>query len=41
MYASLQLGDLHVNAKGAKMAPLIDAGERCFYTFAEATKPSN
>ena len=45
MYASMYLGDVHTNAKGAKMAPLSDAGEKCFYTFAEATKapfgPSN
>ena len=45
MYSSLHLGDVHTNAKGAKMAPLSDAGEKCFYTFAEATKapfgPSN
>jgi hypothetical protein len=26
-YASLHLGDVHVNAKGARMAPLTDAGE--------------
>jgi hypothetical protein len=37
-YASLSLGDVHTNAKGAKMAQLTDAGEKCFYTFPEATK---
>ena len=44
-YASLSLGDVHVNAKGAKMAPLTEGGEKCFYTFSEPTKapfgPSN
>jgi hypothetical protein len=37
-YAKLHLGDFRINAKGAKMAPLTDAGGRCFHTFTEATK---
>jgi hypothetical protein len=45
MYASLHLGDVHTNAKGAKMAPLSDASEKLFYTFPQPTKapfgPSN
>ena len=45
MYSSLHLGDVHTNAKGAKMAPLSAGGEKCLYTFPEPTKapfgPSN
>jgi hypothetical protein len=40
-YSTLHLGDVHTNAKGAKMAPLTDGtdgGEQCFYTFTEATR---
>ena len=45
MYASMYLGDVHTNAKGAKMAPLSAMGDKVFYTFPESTKapfgPSN
>jgi hypothetical protein len=37
-HGTLHLGDVHTNAKDTKMVPLTDAGERCFYTFPEATR---
>jgi hypothetical protein len=37
-YSALTLGDVTVNAKGAKMALLMNGGERFHYSAPETTK---